>query len=226
MTCGVPQGSIFGPLLFLIYSNDLPNCLNFAMPRMFADDTNVSYAADSLNELQNVLNSELKSLHNWLITNRLSLNIAKTEFMTIGSRQKLRTIDDAITIKISECEINRVDSVKSLGVYIDNHLTWTKHIDKISKKIASAIGALKRFRPYITTNTAVQVYQALIQPHFDHCCSVWDGLGETISCKMQKLQNRAARVIMRVNYDVSAGFLLDALHWDNFSLRRESSKLA
>ena len=227
VTCGVPQGSILGPLLFLIYINDLPNCLNYAMPRMFADDTNVSYAADSLNELQNVLNSELKSLHNWLITNRLSLNIAKTEFMTIGSRQKLRTIDDVITIKIIinfKSEINRVDSVKSLGVYIDNHLTWTKHIDKISKKIASAIGALKRIRPYITTNTAVQVYQALIQPHFDYCCSVWDGLGETLSCEMQKLQNRAARVIMRANYDASAGILLDALHWDNLSLRRAKLK--
>ena len=224
VTCGVPQGSILGPLLFLIYINDLPHCLNYAMPRMFADDTNVSYAADSLNELQNVLNSELKSLHNWLITNRLSLNIAKTEFMTIGSRQKLRTIDDVINIKINECEINRVDSVKSLGVYIDNHLTWTKHIDKISKKIASAIGALKRIRPYITTNTAVQVYQTLIQPHFDYCCSVWDGLGETLSCKMQKLQNRAARVSMRANYDASAGILLDALHWDNLSLRREKLK--
>ena len=75
------------------------------MPRMFADDTNISYAADSVNELQNVLNSELKSLHNWLNTNRLSLNIAKTEFMTIRSRQKIRTTDDEITIKINECEI-------------------------------------------------------------------------------------------------------------------------
>ena len=63
--------------------------------------------------------------------------------MTIGSRQKIRTIDDEIAIKINECELNRVESVKSLGVYIDNHLTWTKHIDEISKKIASAIGALK-----------------------------------------------------------------------------------
>ena len=109
---------------------------------------------------------------------------------------------------MNECEINRVESIKSLGVYIDNHLTWTKHIDEISKKIASAIGALKRIRPYMTTNTAVQVYQALIQPHFDYCFLVWDGLGETVSCKMQKLQNQMARVMMRANYDASAGILL------------------
>ncbi len=76
---------------------------------------------------------------------------------------------------------------------------------RISKKIASAIGALKRIRPNITTRTAVQVYPALIQPHFDYCCSVWDGLGETLSCKIQKLQNRVVRVIMRANYDDSAG---------------------
>ena len=146
-----------------------------------------------MDELQSVLNSELKSLHNWLIANRLSLNIAKTEFMTIGSRHKIRAIDDEIIIKINERGINRVDSVKSLWEYIDNHLAWTTHIDKIPKKIASAIGALKRIRPYITTSTAVQVYQALIQPHFDYCCSVWDGLGETLSCKIQELQNRAAQ---------------------------------
>ena len=89
ITCGVPQGSNLGPLLFLIYINDLPNCLNRASPRMFADDTNISIAANSVMELEPLVNSELKNLHQWLVTNRLSLNIAKTEFMIIGSRQRL-----------------------------------------------------------------------------------------------------------------------------------------
>ena len=137
----------------------------------------------------------------------LSLNIGKTEFMTIGSSQKLRAIDNIITVKISELDINSVNSVKSLGVFFDDHLTWTTHIDKISKKIASAIGALRRIRPYIRTNTTVQVYQPLIQTHFDYCRSIWDGLGETLYCKLQKLQNRAARIIMRANYDSSASIL-------------------
>ena len=83
---------------------------------------------------------------------------------------------------------------------MDKHLSWSVHIEKITKKnlkIASAIGALKRVRPFITTKTAVQVYQALIQPPFDYCCSVWDNFGETLSNKLQKLQNRAVRVITR-----------------------------
>ena len=93
--------------------------------------------------------------------------------------------------------------MKSLGVYIDKHLTWHDHIDKLCKKVASAIGALKRVRSFITIDAStIQIYQALIQPHFDYCCTVWDGLGKTLSTKLQKLQNRAMRVIIptRVYY--------------------------
>ena len=87
VTCGVPQGSSLGPLLFLVYIDNLPNCFNSNTPRIFADDTSISYSSDSIEQLQNVMNSELKNLNDWLITNILSLNITKNEFMIIGSRQ-------------------------------------------------------------------------------------------------------------------------------------------
>ena len=224
LTCGIPQGSSLGPLLFLIYINDLPNCLDMAKPRMFADDTSVSYASDSLDEIQNVINSELKNLNSWLIANRLSLNITKTEFMIIGSRQRMNATQNDIAIRIRDREINRADVVKSLGMHIDRHLSWSEHIHKISKKISSAIGALKRARPFISCKTAVQVYTALIQPHFDYCCSVWDELGGTLATKLQKLQNRAARVIARSSYDADADALLTLLQLDNLSIRRKKIK--
>ena len=85
------------------------------------------------------------------------------------------------------------------------------YIDNFCKNIASAIGALERIISYIPMSTAIQVYHALIQPHFDYCCSVWDGLGETLSTKLQKLQYRAVRVIMRTSYDTYADVLLDIL---------------
>ena len=98
------------------------------------------------------------------------------------------------------------------------------HIEKVCKKISSAIGALKRIRSFITTKTAVQVYFALMQPHFDYCSSVWDGLGETLSTKIQKLQNRAIKVITRSSYDTNASVLLNALQLDNLYVRRRKLK--
>ena len=117
--------------------------------------------------------------------------------MIIGSRQRMNATQNDIAIRTRDREINRADVVKSLGMHIDRHLSWSEHIHKISKKISSAIGALKRARPFISCKTAVQVYTALIQPHFDYCCSVWDELGGALATKLQKLQNRAARVITR-----------------------------
>ena len=97
--------------------------------------------------------------------------------MVVGSRQRIKTLNNEMDIEINGNMVNQVTSVKSLGVHLDNHLMWSEHT-------ASAIGALKRIRSCISMNTAIQVYQALIQPHFDYCCSVWDGLGETLSSKL------------------------------------------
>ena len=225
VSCGVPQGSNLGPLLFLVYINDLPNCLSLASPRMFADGTNTTFAASSMADLENVINSELRNLNCWLVTNKLSLNIAKTEFMVIGSNQRVHALsNNQINIEIDGKSIKRVKEAKSLGLLIDEHLSWTKHIDEKSKTISSAIGALKRIRPFISESSALQIYQALILPHFDYCSSVWDELNVTLSDKLQKLQNRAARVITRSSYDTSTSFLLKRLHWDDLSTRRKKLK--
>ena len=111
--------------------------------------------------------------------------------------------------------------MKSLGMHIDRHLSGSEDIHKISKNISSTIGTLKRAKPFISCKTAVQVYTALIQPHFDYCCSVWDELGITLATK---LQNRAARVITRSSYDADAGALLTLLQLDNLSIRRKKIK--
>ena len=91
-------------------------------------------------------------------------------------------------------------------------------------KISSAIGALKRIRPFISIQTAIEIYNAIIQPHFDYCSPVWEEFNATLCEKMQKLQNRAARVITKSSYDASSSILLEKLHWDNLSLRRKKHK--
>ena len=225
VSCGIPQGRNLGPLLFLVYINDLPNCLRLTSPRMFADDTNITFAASTLTDLEKGLNSELRSLNIWLISNKLSLNVAKTEFMVIGSNQRLNEFsDNQVNVEIDAKLITKVKEAKSLGVIIDEHLSWSNHIGDLSKKISSAIGALKRRRPYISKRTALQIYQALILPHFDYCSSVWGDCNLTLSDKLQKPQNRAARAITRSNHDTSATFLLNLLNWDDLSTRRQKLK--
>ena len=224
LSCGVPQGSILGPLLFLIYINDLPNSLRGAVPRMFADDTNLTLSAKTLTELKLALTPELNNLSCWLKANKLSLNVAKTELMIIGSRQRLSAQCDDVEIRIDDQIIKRVDHTKSLGLTIDAQLSWGKHVEEICKKVSSAIGALKRVRPFISKETAIQIYNALIMPHFDYCSPVWDCLSGYLSDKLQKLQNRAARVITKSPFDASSNHLLSTLSWERLSLRRKKQK--
>ena len=108
------------PLLFLIYINDLPNCLTSCQPRMYADDTHITYAGVDVNSIQLNLNHDLDNLNKWLISNKLTLNTAKTEFMLIGSRQKLSALSNPLELSINNVPIEHVSS---------ENLRWQTHID-------------------------------------------------------------------------------------------------
>ena len=120
-------GNILDSLLFLpviiIYINDLPNCLRATVPKMFADDTNISLSAKMLTELKQAVFSELSNLSCWLTASKLSLNVAKTELMIIGSRQRLSVQNEDVEIRIDDQIIQKVGHTKSLGVTIDTQLT-------------------------------------------------------------------------------------------------------
>ena len=146
--------------------------------------------------------------------------------MIIGSRQSLNVQYDEIDIEIDGGVISwRVGHTKSLGgITMGDRLSWSKHIDELSRKVSSAIGALKRIRPFISSNTAIQIYNALILPHFDYWSPVWGGLSGQLSDKLPKLQNRTARVITKLLLETSSNLLLNKLKWENLSLRRQKQK--
>ncbi len=215
--CGVPQGSCLGPLLFLIYINDLPMSLRKCNVTMYADDTSISHSAKNINELNDTLNSDLDRLKEWLQGNKLSLNVVKTQAMVVGSRPNLKKIADnkveTPSFVIDGAEIDIVKNVKYLGVQLDDSLVWDRNTKLLCSKLSRALGFLKYAKKFVPKDTLIKMYHGIVEPHFRYCCSVWGGCSETRLQTIQKLQNRAARIVTNSSYDVSASNLIKELNW-------------
>ena len=187
---------------------------------MYADDTHLTYVGNDATSIEACLNEDLLNVHAWLNANKLTLNMTKTEFMLIGSSQRLNTLMASPTVTIDGTQVKQVETAKSLGVTIDDKLNWKCHIENITKKIAAGIGAIKRIRHLVPPAILEHIYHALIQPHFDYCSTVWGSCGVTLQDKLQKLQNRASRVVTFSNYDADASQLLEALNWKSLKCQR------
>ena len=172
VNCGVPQGSNLGPLLFFIYVNDLPNCLENSHTTMYADDTNITARSSSLCIVEESLNNELENIYQWLLSNKLTLNVEKTEYMIIGTRQRLSYFSPNISVFIDGKVLKEVESKTTLDVLVNKHLCWDKQIDNFSKKASKGIGMLRRVKSHVSTETPKHLYQALVQPHFDYCSMI------------------------------------------------------
>ena len=193
ITCGVPQGSVLGPLLFLIYINDLPNISNILQFFLFADDTNIYYEADTPDELELIINKELKKLHNWLIVNRLSLNIDKTNFVMFHPYNK--PLKQNITLKINKSAISEKDHVKYLGIIIDSTLSWKNHIDNVSSKISKSIGLLYKIRHFVNIKLMKTLYYSLVYPHLLYAIEVWGSADDIHLNKLLILQKKIVRLM-------------------------------
>ena len=193
ISCGVPQGSVLGPLLFLLYINDLPNISKLLDFYLFADDTNIYCEANTLDELEKIINKELKELRTWLIVNRLSLNIDKTNFVLFHPYNK--PMSHKITIKLHKNAISEKDSVKYLGIIIDSTLSWQFHIESISKKLSRAVGLIYKIRPFINIKIMKILYYSFVYPHLLYAIEVWGSADTTHVNKLNILQKRVIRMI-------------------------------
>ena len=216
--CGVRRGSCLRLLLFIVYINDASFCLESCQVIMYADDTSISFAARSVNDLNVTLNKEIASLRDWLQGNELSLNVLKRQAMFIGSRPNLKKISTKLvespSFSIGGSKVEMVDNVKYLGVQIDKHLAWDEHTHFVQSKVSCAIGFFKYAKKLLPQDALCKLYRAIVEPQLRYCCSVWGGVcGGTKLQVRQKLQDRAARIVTNSSYDSSASALIKILNW-------------
>ena len=196
--CGVPQGSILGPLLFLIYINDIVNSSTVLDFVLFADDTNIVSSHTNLNELIGTINAELTKVSSWFKCNKLSLNISKTHFMHYQIAHT--NLELPCNINIDNMPLDNKDHVKFLGLTIDKHLTWNQHVNNISISIAKGMGILHKVKHYLLEHSLLMIYNTLILPYLNYCNIVWGNCHQTKLNHILLLQKKAVRICTNSTY--------------------------
>ena len=188
---GVPQGSILGPLLFLLYINDLPNVCTSSSCLLYADDTVLIFENSDRGKLQADLDKDLPAICEWLNANKLSLNTKKTVYQLYTYSQT----SFELNITLNKEVIETADKVKYLGIVIDPHLKWNFHINHISTIISRNIGFMNRAKFYLNKQSLILLYNALVLPYINYCCIIWGFTFPSYVHKIEILQKKAVRII-------------------------------
>ena len=169
-----------------------------------------------MTQLNEAINNDLAILDTWLQGNKLSSNVAKTQSMLITTQHKQNTLkntNQSLELFIRDNELDVVPKTKYLGVQIDSALDWKEHIKTTSAKVSKAVGFIKYAKKYVPDKTFKTLYTSIAEPHFQYCCSVWGCCGITQINQLQKLQNRAARIITNSSFDTPSRPLIELLGW-------------
>ena len=199
--CGVPQGSILGPLLFILYVNDITYTSNVLDFILFADDTTITYSHKDINSNIGIVNNELSEVSNWFKANKLSVNATKTNYMILGTPHMTSSkVSDDLNVVLNETILERVKCTKFLGVLIDECLTWKNHIDCISKTISRNIGVMNKLKFSLPTRILHTLYCTLILPYINYGILIWGNTCKLYIDKLVKLQKWAIRTVSKSHY--------------------------
>ena len=198
--CGVPQGSTLGPLLFLLYINDLQFALKDSIASHFADDTCILYASNKSKSIETVLNCDLKLASDWLNANRISLNIDKSKLLIFKSKQR-KFNKDSISIKLGGVKLIPTDNVKYLGLHLDQNLSWDIQTNQLSKKLSKANVILAKLRHFALKETLISVYYSIFHSHVQYGCPVWSLTKKENLDTITILQKKCMRIINFVPFN-------------------------
>ena len=168
----MPQGSILGPILFLIYINDLPNISQLFHPVLFADDTTLTLNGTEITDLIHSCNTELQMFKRWSDSNRLSISVEKSHCVLVTNRNVPADLND---LMLNDNSLNFLNQCVFLGVTFDKNLRYNEHIESICKKVSKSIGIMYRLRSYVPLQTLKTLYNALIYPYLSYCIVIWGG---------------------------------------------------
>ena len=221
VTIGVPQGTILGPILYLIFVNDIIDILdNLINCIMYADDSSLYCTGNDISEVRSNLQLGLNVASEWFHNNRLLINSLKSSSILLGTRKRVNNVN--LDIYISNNVLKQCKESKLLGLIIDESLQWDRHIDYLVKRISPKVGLLYRLSKFLPSTSLKTIYVTLIQPDIDYCVSIWANSANIHMMKIQRLQNRAARIICN-NFDrnISSSTLLKSLNIMNIKQRQQ-----
>jgi hypothetical protein len=191
--CGVPQGSVLGPLLFLLYINDICESSKLVDYQLFADDTSLFCSNKNPKILETNVNEALSEISEWLKANKLSLNVKKTNLMVFNLSKNDNVAK--LNISINDEILETKKEAKYLGIFFDHKLLWDKHVDHINRKLIRGIGILCKLRHYLSTEMLKNVYNAFLQPHVDYGISAWASASNNQTKKITKITEKAVRIM-------------------------------
>lgn len=200
MKAGVPQGSILSATLFLIFINDIFKLKLNGKSQLYADDVSIVYETTNTSEMNKQMNEDLACLFEWFISNKLVMNVKKTQFMLF--HHKLKKVQaDEMNVLVAGVRVQRVETFKYLGLHLDTHLNWHHHIDQIANKIASMIGAIHRACHVINNRTKIALYNAHVHSHLNYMAHIWGASDPTALRALETLQNKVIRSIFWREYN-------------------------